>query len=53
MHPVTDYPALLRDVSLRVTRPRIAVLEAVHRHPHADTDTILSAVRDALPEVSR
>lgn len=38
---------------LRVTRPRVAVLEAVHDHPHADTETILSAVRDALPDVSR
>lgn len=38
---------------LRVTRPRIAVLEAVHAHPHADTETIFSAVRLGLPEVSR
>ncbi|WP_442799979.1 Fur family transcriptional regulator [Nocardia sp. NBC_01730] len=38
---------------LRVTRPRVAVLEAVHAHPHADTDTILGAVRTVLPEVSR
>ncbi len=53
MHSVTDYPARLREVSLRVTQPRLAVLEAVHHHPHADTDTIFNAVRDALPEVSR
>jgi Fe2+ or Zn2+ uptake regulation protein len=38
---------------LRVTRPRVAVLEAVHAHPHADTETILSAVRIGLPDVSR
>jgi Fur family ferric uptake transcriptional regulator len=38
---------------LRVTRPRVAVLEAVHDHPHADTETILSAVRHGLPDVSR
>ncbi len=38
---------------LRVTRPRVAVLEAVHGHPHADTETILSAVRSGLPDVSR
>jgi Fe2+ or Zn2+ uptake regulation protein len=38
---------------LRVTRPRVAVLEAVHAHPHADTDTILGIVRTGLPEVSR
>jgi Fur family ferric uptake transcriptional regulator len=38
---------------LRVTRPRIAVLEAVHAHPHADTETIFSSVRIGLPDVSR
>ncbi|OBI41821.1 transcriptional repressor [Mycobacterium sp. E796] len=38
---------------LRVTRPRLAVLEAVHAHPHADTDTIFNAVRGDLPDVSR
>ena len=38
---------------LRVTRPRVAVLEAVDAHPHADTETIFSTVRMGLPEVSR
>ena len=38
---------------LRVTRPRVAVLEAVYAHPHADTDTIFGAVRDVLSGVSR
>ena len=38
---------------LRVTRPRVAVLAAVGDHPHADTETILSAVRFGLPDVSR
>jgi Fur family ferric uptake transcriptional regulator len=38
---------------LRVTRPRLAVLEAVYAHPHADTETIFSAVRSGLPDVSR
>ena len=36
-----------------MTRPRVAVLEAVEAHPHADTDTIFGAVRTGLPEVSR
>ena len=49
----TDYSAQLRMADLRVTRPRVAVLEAVHDHPHADTETILTAVRDGLPDVSR
>lgn len=48
-----DFPAALRDADLRVTRPRLAVLDAVSGHPHADTDTILGAVRTGLPEVSR
>jgi Fur family transcriptional regulator, stress-responsive regulator len=48
-----DYAAQLRMADLRVTRPRVAVLEAVHSHPHADTETILSAVRAGLPDVSR
>jgi len=48
-----DYVEQLRTAELRVTRPRIAVLEAVHQHPHADTETIFGAVRTGLPEVSR
>jgi Fe2+ or Zn2+ uptake regulation protein len=48
-----DYAELLRSADLRVTRPRMAVLEVVHAHPHADTETIFSAVREGLPEVSR
>ncbi|MFW0796917.1 Fur family transcriptional regulator [Gordonia sp. CPCC 205515] len=51
--PTSDYTELLRSVELRVTRPRVAVLEAVHAHPHADTDTILTAVRNVLPDVSK
>ncbi len=29
------------------------MLEAVHGHPHADTETIFGAVRENLPDVSR
>jgi Fur family transcriptional regulator, stress-responsive regulator len=43
---------MLRGASLRVTRPRVAVLGAVARHPHADTDSVIRAVRAELPEVS-
>jgi Fur family transcriptional regulator, stress-responsive regulator len=43
---------MLRGVALRVTRPRVAVLSAVHDHPHADTDSIIIVVREALGEVS-
>lgn len=38
---------------LRVTRPRVAVLEAVHGRPHADTETIFTAVREGMFDVSR
>nr|WP_307828573.1 Fur family transcriptional regulator [Antrihabitans sp. YC2-6] len=47
-----DYPQMLREVSLRVTRPRVSVLSAVHSHPHADTDEIIGFVRDDLGDVS-
>ncbi|WP_449193561.1 Fur family transcriptional regulator [Actinomadura sediminis] len=43
---------MLRGAALRVTRPRTAVLSAVLAHPHADTDTIIGAVRSSLPKVS-
>ncbi|MEV4756902.1 Fur family transcriptional regulator [Micromonospora sp. NPDC049559] len=47
-----DFPQLLRGAALRVTRPRVAVLGAVYAHPHADTESIIEAVRGDLPEVS-
>lgn len=43
---------MLRRADLRVTRPRVAVLTAVHDHPHADTDSIIGVVREDLGEVS-
>ena len=43
---------MLRAASLRVTRPRVAVLAAVHEHPHADTHSIIGLVREQLGEVS-
>ncbi|MEO3929312.1 Fur family transcriptional regulator [Micromonosporaceae bacterium B7E4] len=43
---------MLRGAALRVTRPRVAVLNAVYAHPHADTDSIIGAVRADLPDVS-
>jgi Fur family transcriptional regulator, stress-responsive regulator len=52
MPPATDFEQLLRGATLRVTRPRLAVLAAVYDHPHADTDSIIGVVRDDLGEVS-
>jgi Fur family ferric uptake transcriptional regulator len=43
---------ILRSAQLRVTRPRVAVLGAVHQHPHADTNALIALVRRELPEVS-
>ena len=42
----------LRGAGLRVTRPRVAVLAAVHDHPHAETDVLIEAARLQLGEVS-
>ena len=52
MSSTARYEQMLRGAELRVTRPRLAVLHAVHLHPHADTDSILTAVRQDVPEVS-
>jgi Fe2+ or Zn2+ uptake regulation protein len=49
---MSDYPEQLRGAALRVTRPRVAVLGAVHDHPHADTESVIRAARTHLPEVS-
>jgi Fe2+ or Zn2+ uptake regulation protein len=48
----SDFERMLRGAPMRVTRPRLAVLAAVHAHPHADTDSIIGAVRRELPAVS-
>jgi Fur family ferric uptake transcriptional regulator len=47
-----DVEHVLREASLRVTRPRVAVLTAVHDNPHADTDSIINAVRNDIGDVS-
>jgi Fur family ferric uptake transcriptional regulator len=47
-----DFEQMLREVALRVTRPRVAVLAAVHDHPHADTESIIGTVRSVLGGVS-
>ena len=36
---------LLREATLRVTRPRLAVLAALRDHPHVDTDTVIALRR--------
>jgi len=49
----SELEGLLRGASLYVTRPRVAVLGAVHDHPHADTYSILDLVRAQLGGVSQ
>ncbi|AYF75743.1 transcriptional repressor [Nocardia yunnanensis] len=48
----TDFERMLRGAALRVTAPRLAVLTAVHEHPHSDTESILGLVRRTLGGVS-
>ncbi|MBB2892837.1 Fur family transcriptional regulator [Flexivirga oryzae] len=50
---MADFETSLREAGLRVTRPRVAVLEAVRDNPHADSATLAETVHDALPSVSR
>ncbi|MET7421180.1 Fur family transcriptional regulator [Dactylosporangium sp. NPDC005555] len=47
-----DFEAQLRAASLRVTRPRLAVLGVLREHRHVDTDTVISLVRAEHPMVS-
>ncbi len=52
MPTTVDYEQMLRGADLRVTKPRLAVLTAVYDNPHADTGSLIEAVRDDLGEVS-
>ncbi|MEV0032535.1 Fur family transcriptional regulator [Nocardia sp. NPDC050793] len=52
MSTTSDFERMLRGAALRVTAPRLAVLAAVHDHPHSDTDSILARVRRTLGSVS-
>ena len=53
MPPTTEAEQRLRAADLRVTRPRVAVLTALHEHPHSDTDTLIRVVREAHGDVSK
>ena len=52
MPTITDPVELLRSVGLRVTRPRIAVVEALSRAPHSEVERIAGDVRADLGTVS-
>ncbi|WP_127781777.1 Fur family transcriptional regulator [Rhodococcus sp. X156] len=47
-----DPRAMLRQVGLRVTAPRVAVLTALQEHPHSTADMVASWVREAHGRVS-
>jgi len=49
--PVTDTD-LLREHGLRVTTPRLAVLDALEAHAHLGADQVLQRVRATQPTVS-
>jgi Fur family ferric uptake transcriptional regulator len=49
----TELERMLRDASMRVTAPRVAVLGAVCAHPHANTNSIIGFVREYDGGVSR
>jgi Fur family ferric uptake transcriptional regulator len=53
MPATAELERMLRAASLHVTRPRVAVLAVVHEHPHADTQSIIGHVREALADVSQ
>lgn len=52
MTSAEDPRSALRDASLRVTRPRLAVLAAVEDNPHIDTEAVINLVRADLGAVS-
>ena len=48
-HPHADSSTLLRDAGLRVTKPRLAVLQALQDQPHSGADAVIATVRQSLP----
>lgn len=49
---IADPVALLRSVGLRITGPRVAVLNAVAARPHSDADDVAASVRSEVGSVS-
>ncbi|NDK89587.1 transcriptional repressor [Gordonia desulfuricans] len=47
-----DFRQQLRAAGLRVTAPRLAVLEVLQEHPHATADIVATGVRERLGAVS-
>ena len=47
-----DYSAQMRDLGLRVTRGRLAVLDVLDANPHSSAERVIEHVHRALPDVS-
>lgn len=52
MSTATQWSEALRERGLRVTRQRLAVLEAVATHPHQPAEAVHAAVARQLPEIT-
>lgn len=48
----TTWRSQLHQANLRVTKQRLAVLEAIGEHPHSTADNIHASVRAALPQIT-
>jgi len=48
----TTWAHRLREAGLRVTRPRLSVLDVLSAHPHADADAIVTGARAQHPTLS-
>src|SRR4051794_27473259 len=48
----TTWAHQLRAVGLRVTRPRLSLLDVLSAQPHADADTIVTGARAQHPSLS-
>lgn len=47
-----DYSTRMRELGLRVTRGRLAVLEALETHPHSSAEGVVGTVQQLLPDLS-
>ena len=50
---VEERRARIKEAGLRVTAPRLAVLDVLHTHPHATADMVVTAVEERLGSISK
>jgi Fe2+ or Zn2+ uptake regulation protein len=51
-HGTADHPAEIRGAGLKVTAPRLAVLQGLAASPHATADQLYDSIRATLPGTS-